>query len=342
MASNDLPTEIARGFLQSLQRFDLAALLEPCSIAVRDERNGQFIDDEWYPNITETVAIAIAPSPVDNALSVLPDHDRKRIAEAIGNGFKRTDTFDDFRVERCPDNATGAAVLLAEVIIHREMMISVSTGQQRIQDVNDYYIAREVRIRKQLPADIGYENPHADLWAWFHYWKEQYGSYAGRRKYVRDLFKPVIDALSNRSLAPMDRRQPSGWERVDRALGKARSQFELASAEEDYQAVGLFCREVIISLAQAVFDPAIHQTVDGVAASKTDANRMLESYVADIFSGESYKEVRAHHRAALALALNLQHRRTATRTLAALCVEATASTVSVVSIIARGTSKFQI
>src|SRR3546814_4225295 len=61
---------------------------------------------------------------------------------------------------------------------------------------------------------------------------------------------------------------------------------------------------------------------------------MLEAYIAYVFPGGS-NEVRTHHRASLALALNLQHRRTATKQLAALCVEATASTTAVVSIIAR-------
>jgi hypothetical protein len=149
------------------------------------------------------------------------------------------------------------------------------------------------------------------------------------------MFAPAISALSKRSTLPMPEREPTGWERVDRALSKARAQFDVASAEEDFQAIGLLCREVIISTAQAVFDPAIHESLDGVKISATDANRMLDAYVAHVFPGESYKEVRSHYRASLALALNLQHRRTATRQLAALCIEATASTVAVVSIIAR-------
>lgn len=121
-------------------------------------------------------------------------------------------------------------------------------------------------------------------------------------------------------------------------MAKARGQLETAKAEEDYQAIGLICREVIISLAQAVYDPAIHESLDGVAPSETDANRMLEAYIGHVFPGASYKEVRAHARASLALALNLQHRRTATQQLAALCVEATASTTAVISIIARATA----
>ncbi|WFS03164.1 hypothetical protein [Rhizobium tumorigenes] len=118
-------------------------------------------------------------------------------------------------------------------------------------------------------------------------------------------------------------------------MAKARSQLDTAVGEEDIQAIGLHCREVMISLAQAVYDPGIHVSEDGVVPSATDVNRMIEAYVSHTFPGESYKEVRAHGRAALALALDLQHRRSATRQLAELCVEAAGSATAVISIIAR-------
>ena len=73
--------------------------------------------------------------------------------------------------------------------------------------------------------------------------------------------------------------------------------------EEDYQVVGLVCREILISLAQAVYDPAVHTSLDGVVPSPTDANRMLEAYVAAVFPGESYKEVHAHTRVLLRASL---------------------------------------
>jgi len=328
--------ETARRFLESLHRYDLSILLSECAISIQDQVAGQFIDDDWFPRVKEEVAVVVAPSPIDEALLSLPPNDRKRIGEAIANGYGRNGSFDDIRVDRISHDVRGTVEVLAELVIHRGMMISVATGGKSIQDVNDYYVAREIRLRSEVPSDIKYENPHDDLWAWYHYWKEHLDRWAERRQYVNQLFAPAIQTLARRSSSPIPEREATGWERVDRALSKARAQFGSASAEEDYQSIGLLCREVIISLAQAVFDPVRHPTLDGVTASKTDANRMLEAYVAQEFPGDSYKEVRAHHRAALALALNLQHRRTATRQLAALCVEATASTVAVVSIIARG------
>ena len=74
-------------------------------------------------------------------------------------------------------------------------------------------------------------------------------------------------------------KQASEWQRVDRSINEARKKLEEASTEEQFQAIGVFCREVLISLAQAVYDPAVHSSLDDVTPSKTDAKRMLEAYI---------------------------------------------------------------
>jgi hypothetical protein len=324
--------ETASTFLENLQRFELSALLGECAISIQDVKGG-FVDDDWYSNLRDEVPVVLAPAPIDEALRCLPSSDRKRIGEAIAHGYRNNRSFEDIRVDSIPHVVEGVVALLSELITHRAMMVSVATGGERIQEVNDYYRAREHRIRQSLPADVPYRNPHQDLWEWYRYWSDNLPQYKDRRRYIREMFDPAIEALAKRSASPLPEREPSGWERVDRTLAKAKAQFELASNEEDFQGVGLLCREVLISLAQAVFDPKIHASTDGVKPSATDANRMFEAYVGHVFGGASYQEVRAHQRASLALALNLQHRRTATHKLAALCLEATTSTVAVIKII---------
>lgn len=292
------------------------------------------IDNGFFNDLIDE-AIIEAPKPIDEALKKLPPQDRKRLAEAVASVYPNKKAPEDIAVRTTNAAVGGGVALLAELLIHRDMMIDVATGGARIQEVDDYYRAREIRIRQTIPEGVQYENSHADLWDWYRHWSADLPQYKDRRFYVRQLFSPAIDAVSKRSSLPSEPREPTGWERVDRALFKARTQLETASAEEDCQAIGLLCREIIISLAQAVYNPKIHESLDGVRPSETDANRMLEGYIAHVFPGASNKEVRAHARASLALALNLQHRRTATRQLAALCVEATASTTAVISIIAR-------
>ncbi len=309
-------------------------LLSRCSIAIVDHVGGMDIDDEWFPRVQNELARVVAPTPIDEALRSLPEFDQKRVSEAIANGYARNSSFE-LDVQTIPHKSEGAPLLLAELLIHRAMMIDVATGGQRIPEVNDYYRAREVRIRDLMPADIQYDNPHDDLWSWYKHWDENLGGYKERRTYVRQLFGSVIETLAKRSSAQSPTREASGWERVDRALSKARAQLGLASAAEDFQQIGLLCREVLISLGQAVYDPLLHSSPDGVEPSETDANRMIGAYIAYAFAGSSNEEVRRHAKAALGLAVALQHRRTANEQLAALCFEATSSTVAVISIIAR-------
>ena len=97
--------------------------------------------------------------------------------------------------------------------------------------------------------------------------------------------------------------------------------------------MGLICREVLISLAETVYDPVQQQSVDGIAASRTDAARNLQGFFETKLRGGANEEARAHAKAALKLAAALQHKRTAEFSMAALCSEATLSVVNIVAIL---------
>lgn len=127
--------------------------------------------------------------------------------------------------------------------------------------------------------------------------------------------------------------KPTGWERVDRNIEKMIHLLETATNEEDFQAVGLICRELIISLAQAVYFPELHQSVDGVNPSETDAKRMLENYIASELAVSPNEEIRRYAKNAYQLSVILQHKRNANFRQAALCVEATRSLINIVAII---------
>lgn len=127
--------------------------------------------------------------------------------------------------------------------------------------------------------------------------------------------------------------EPTGWVKVDRQLQEARLRLQSSSTEEQFQAVGLLCREVLISVALEVFDSDRHPSMDGKVVSPTDAGRMLEAFIANELGGGANEEARAHGKAALKLALALQHKRSATVRMAALCYEATASVTNVIAIL---------
>ena len=128
--------------------------------------------------------------------------------------------------------------------------------------------------------------------------------------------------------------EPTGWQKVDRQLQEVRSRLDAAQNEEQFQAVGLLCREALISVAHEMYVPERHITLDGVTPSATDAKRMLEAIFEYDFRGNANDEARRHAKAAVNLALALQHKRTADFRTAALCAEATYSVVNMLAIVA--------
>ena len=180
-------------------------------------------------------------------------------------------------------------------------------------------------------------NPHGDLWAWYGRWSAgDMPSWASRRTHLTEMYQGLIDQIRNGPDATGAQlyQEPTGWPRVDRGIYELRRRLEQAETEEQFQAVGLLCRETLVSVAQVVYDPERHRTDDTTQVSDTDAKRMLEAYIAVELGGSVNEGVRRHAKAALTLANDLQHHRTATYRQAALCAEATTSVVNLVAIMA--------
>ncbi|MCE5251982.1 hypothetical protein LLG96_17395 [bacterium] len=123
------------------------------------------------------------------------------------------------------------------------------------------------------------------------------------------------------------------WDYIHRAVDAINDRLLTADTEEDLQAVGLCCREALISLAQAVYDADTHPQTDSVTPSATDAKRMFDAYIAAVLPGSGNEEARKFARDAVALADALQHRRTAVRADGELAAAAVESVVRVVEII---------
>jgi hypothetical protein len=221
--------------------------------------------------------------------------------------------------------------LLAALDQLRNTMVAVATGQTMIMDANDQF----QRTYATVAAALGQrriENPlpYGDLWDWYGRWRSgDMPTYQSRRNYVSEVFTPLLNRIRT------GREQdflPTGWTRVDRAVGELRDRLADARTEEQFQAVALLCREALISLAQAVYVADRHPPLDGTSPSSSDAKRMLEAYVAAELVGGSNEEVRGHAKSALTLAVALQHRRTASFRDAAMCVEATTAVINIVAI----------
>jgi hypothetical protein len=227
--------------------------------------------------------------------------------------------------------------LLKLLECQKRLMISVSTGGQKIDDVNPDYQSRFKVISDGLSErGIKNNNPFKDLWEWYGKWSDtSLPTYQSRRVYIAEMFDPILESvksLQKGSINPVFE-EPTGWTRVDRNIVEVKLRLVQSSTEEQYQAVGLLCRETLISLAQVVFIEDEHKTLDGVKASKTDAKRMLEAYISNQITGKTNENIRKYARASLELANELTHKRTAEYRHAAMCAEATNAVVNIIAII---------
>ncbi|MBE7559320.1 hypothetical protein HS125_10360 [bacterium] len=226
--------------------------------------------------------------------------------------------------------------LIREIEAQRNMMVAVATGGPRIDTVNQEYVKRRILIREEL-ARRGIEdpNPYGDLWAWYGKWSSgDLPSYSSRRNYLSEIFQPLIDLLAPSSITGVRPTvELTGWTAVDRDLGEMRRLLETAQTAPQFQAVGLFCREILITVAQIVWDRERHPIEDGIEPSDTDAKRRLSAFFASELAGGPNEEARRHARASLDLANSLQHARTADFRKAALCAEATTAVVNLVAIL---------
>ena len=128
--------------------------------------------------------------------------------------------------------------------------------------------------------------------------------------------------------------EPTLWEKVDRQVKAMREQLSRAASEEEYQAVGHLGREVMISLAQAVIDPAKAIGEDGKPPSSTDAVRLLDAYIGKTLSGGGNEALRRSVRGVVKATSAVLHDRKATPRDAALVAELVSSSVHLMHILA--------
>jgi len=300
--------------LNHRNREDLAQLLQHAWVEL-DESN-QFGSRLFSRRTTARIH---APIEDYEQLRELQDYDQNTLLEILQEVCPPRDhsmeiTSVEFVVDTSAPGSSNED-LIREIDTQRNLMIAVATGGPRIESVNAGYQQRreaiEVMLRK---LNIPDPNPFDDLWAWYGKWSSgDLPSYRSRRQFISDLYGPLVERLKRGSPTRGFGifKEPTGWVKIDRTVGEIRQSLARASTEEQFQAVGLLCREALISLAQTVFDPTKHPILDDVTVSPTDAKRMLEAYLATELAEGEDKVARQHARAALDLANELQHKRTA-------------------------------
>jgi len=101
---------------------------------------------------------------------------------------------------------------------------------------------------------------------------------------------------------------------------------------QDFQQVGHQSRELLITIAQTVYEPAKHSSGSDVP-SRTDAKALLGAFIAHSLSGQGHEEARRLSKAAVDMANAVQHDRVATKLDAQLAVEGCASVLAIVTVL---------
>lgn len=233
---------------------------------------------------------------------------------------------------------SGKATLKLNIETVRNIMISVATGGNRIQVDEERYKGLHTQIQRNCKKlNLTYNNTYSSLWDWYGKWRADFPTYQERRDYIRSLFAPTLAYFEEMVNAnPIDTIvELDDWDRIKRTMTKIKRDSDLAKNEEDFQSIGLLCREVIISLAQAVFVPWLHGEKDekGISISETDAVRMIGNYLNYSLAGSSNEELRSYAKNTNRLANLLTHKRNATKKDMLLAVSATISLINFIGII---------
>lgn len=226
--------------------------------------------------------------------------------------------------------------LIGDVNYLKNVMVSVSTGGQRIQEVNDNYKSKFISTDKVLKKlNLKNPNPFKDLWEWYGKWSSTFSKYSERRTFIAEMYNSLIQILEENEQAELIdvTVDLTNWERIERSINEIHLRQNEAKTEEQYQVVGLLSRETIITLAQAVYNKDKHSISNEKEISKTDARRMLEAYITIELSGSTNETLRRYAKATLDLANELTHKRTATKKDASLCATATISMINLIGTI---------
>jgi hypothetical protein len=140
-------------------------------------------------------------------------------------------------------------------------MVSVATGRQTIEEADPDYKKIHIKVNSALNS-IGVENPnkYRSLWEWYGKWKRDFETYQERRDYISNLYKPIYDLLAeDHEFKVVDVNiDLTDWDKIKFAITEIKKREKAATRIEQFQAVGTLCRELIITLAQTVYNEVDH------------------------------------------------------------------------------------
>ncbi len=125
------------------------------------------------------------------------------------------------------------------------------------------------------------------------------------------------------------------WDEMKKMVEKLESDCIKAIDTDDFRNIGNTCRNLLIRLAQLVYNPEIHGDITdrGVRIGKAHVLEMLSKYIAFKLAGDSNEEFRSYAKSSLGIANVLTHKSHATKKEMLLTASATINLVYIVGLI---------
>lgn len=189
--------------------------------------------------------------------------------------------------------------LRGEIDYETAMLIGVATREIAIENASADYKRRRRIIRQGLRfLALDDPNPWPELWSWYGHYKEreELATYQARREHIIRRYQPLLSALERleaRQLGTGIDAPETGWTEVDSEVRQLRQRYATAQTPEDFRAVGLLCRDVLISLGHVVFDPEHHLPLDEAMPKRDDAKSRIDYVVQAEFPGSDNHRLRA-------------------------------------------------
>ena len=245
--------------LNSTSLFDLAARCEHYGLGPGKEteavaskkqyvlRRLEKLSDQEVLRVANLILADLTDDPLQSAVEQLSDKQlvsditRRRMAEAL-NGFLLTGTADphDFGLKHWPDrwNAPNVFAIASKGFIISEETLKLlgffDCSQIRMFGFIEGLVNPSYREEDEQKAIVEKLDQLLRLDG---FTLAESGRVSGC---------PIYRIQQTAPTGP----EPTGWTRVDRNVTEVRKRLETATMEEQFQAVGLLCRETLISLAQ--------------------------------------------------------------------------------------------
>lgn len=221
----------------------------------------------------------------------------------------------------------------------KDILIKAGTGIIQIRDTkeNNNYKSKHqhlIAILKQL--GLNSVHTYNDLWDWYNDYKQkEMITYQSRRNYIRDIYEPLISVISNSEECKSNliSYEATGWDKVDSSVERMKEILIEANVTADYQSVGMYGRELLITLAQTVFIKEKHPSADGTEIGKADSKRMLEAYINYCLKRRSKEREIKFAKSSIDFSNELTHNRIATPMDAELCYNAVLSTIHIIRVL---------